>query len=171
MRKTLKFFHTLAACGLIGALVGYGVILIFAPQDTPARYADIRFTIDALCDYVLMPSLALALVTGLLSMAVHRPFQEMRWAWIKALLGIGMFEATLGLIQAKADYAAKISAKMVSGEAAPDALDVALANEWTALGAIMAISVANIVLGIWRPSFSKRSAVRVIEQTSGPSSR
>ncbi len=162
MRKTLKFFHTLASCGLIGALAGYGIILAFAPQDTPARYADIRHTIDVLCDYVLMPSLAVALVTGLLAMAVHRPFQELRWVWIKALLGIGMFEATLAVIQSKADYAAKISAKMVTGEAGPDALDVALASEWTSLGAIMALSIANIVLGVWRPAFVRRSAVRTV---------
>ena len=44
-------------------------------------------------------SLAIALMSGLLSMVVHPPFQEMRWAWLKALLGLAMFEATLGAIE------------------------------------------------------------------------
>ncbi|MGQ0672337.1 MAG: DUF2269 family protein [Hyphomicrobium sp.] len=156
MRKALKFLHTLAACGLIGALVGYAVILLKAPQETASQYADARVTIDALCDYVLLPSLAVALVSGMLSMAVHRPFQEHTWVWIKALLGIGMFEATLAIIQSKADYAARLSAKIAAGQESPDALTSALATEWSSLAAIMAISVANIVLGIWRPPFKQR---------------
>jgi hypothetical protein len=156
MRKALKFFHTLASCGLIGALLGYMIVLTNAPQDTASKYADVRHTISALCNYLLLPSLAVALVTGLLSMAVHRPFQEMRWAWIKALLGLSMFESTLAIIQAKADTAAKLSIKIAAGEAQPEALVTALASEWTTLGAIMALSIANIVLGVWRPLLKKR---------------
>ena len=58
----------------------------------------------------------ISLVTGLLAMAVHRPFQELRWVWVKALLGISMFEATLAIIQAKGADAARISAKIAAGE-------------------------------------------------------
>lgn len=158
MRKALKFFHTLASCGLIGALLGYIVVLLAAPQDTIAAYANARATIAALCNYVLLPSLAIALISGLLSMAAHRPFQEMRWVWIKALLGIGMFEATLGIIQGKAAYAATISARIAAGEAPPDALAGAVVNEWGSLAAIMVLSLANVVLGIWRPRLAKRAA-------------
>jgi hypothetical protein len=35
MRKATKILHTLASCGLIGALLGCMVVLIAAPQDTP----------------------------------------------------------------------------------------------------------------------------------------
>lgn len=156
MRKILKFFHTLASCGLIGALFGYVIVLLYAPQDTPDAYANARQTIGVLCDYILLPSLGIALVTGLLSMAVYRPFQEFRWVWMKALLGLGMFEATLAIIQSKASHAAKISAKIATGEASPDALAASIANEWYSLSAIMTLSIANIVLGIWRPSLSRR---------------
>lgn len=158
MRQAMKFMHTLSSCGIIGALVAYMVLLTRAPQATAAQYSDVRQTIDALCDLVLLPSLGLALVTGLLAMAVHRPYQDKRWAWVKAATGIGMFEATLGIINAKSDYAAKISLKIASGEAPPDALQQALANEWTTLWAIMAISIANIVLGVWRPKLQMKWA-------------
>ena len=80
MRKTWKFLHTLAACGVIGALLGYAVLLAHAPQDTPEAYAAMRQSISALCDYILFPSLAVVLITGLLAMAAHHPFVEMRWA-------------------------------------------------------------------------------------------
>ena len=152
MRKTLKFFHTLASCGLIGALLGYMLVLVYTPHDTPAKFAGMRQTIGVLCNYLLLPSLAVALITGLLSMAVHRPFQEKRWAWIKALLGLSMFEATLGIIQSKANYAAIVAAKIASGEAGAGALGSTLSSEWSSLGAIMALSIANIVLGVWRPA-------------------
>ena len=156
MRKTLKFFHTLASCGLIGALLGYMIVLIYAPHDTAHTYADMRRTISALCNYLLLPSLAIALITGLLSMAAHPPFQDKRWAWVKALLGLSMFEATLGIIGSKADYAAAVSAKIASGEAEPGALASALSTEWSSLAAIMALSIANIVLGVWRPRLARK---------------
>jgi Predicted integral membrane protein (DUF2269) len=156
MRKALKFFHTLASCGLIGALLGYMIVLVYAPQDTARAYAEARHTIGALCNYLLLPSLAVALVTGLFSMAVHRPFQDQRWAWFKAVLGLSMFEATLGLIESKANTAAAVSAKIAAGEAEPGALAGALASEWTTLGVILALSTAHIVLGVWRPRLAKR---------------
>jgi Predicted integral membrane protein (DUF2269) len=158
MRKTLKFFHTLASCGLIGALLGYMIVLTNAPQDTASTYADTRQTIAALCNYILLPSLAIALITGLLSMVVHKPFLDKRWVWFKAFLGLGMFEATLAIIQSKANYAAKVSAQIAGGEASADALVTTLATEWTSLFAIMALSIANIVLGVWRPSLAKRAS-------------
>lgn len=155
-RKTLKFLHTASACGIIGALAGYAVLLLYAPQQTPAQYADVRTTIDILCNVVLLPSLAIALISGLLSMAVHTPFQEMRWVWVKALLGLGMFESTLAIIQSKAHTAAKISAQIASGEAAPNALHSALSTEWSSIAAILALSLANIALGVWRPALARR---------------
>jgi hypothetical protein len=110
---------------------------------------------------VLLPSLAIALVTGLLSMAAHQPFQDMRWVWIKALLGLSMFESTLAIIQSKANYAAKVSSQIAAGEANADALKAALttdlATEWYSLGAIMTLSIANVVLGVWRPRLVRRS--------------
>lgn len=156
MRKTLKFFHTFASCGIIGAILGYAIVLTSAPQDTPAAYADMRQTIGLLCDWLLFPSLAIALITGLLSMAVHRPFQERRWVWAKALLGLSMFEATLAIIGSKASYAAKMSAQLAAGEGDAEALQTALTYEWHTLWTILALSLANIVLGVWRPPLKMR---------------
>jgi Predicted integral membrane protein (DUF2269) len=156
MRKALKLFHTLASCGLIGALLGYTIVLIHAPQASPPAYAQARQVISMLCNFLLLPSLAVALVTGLFSMVVHRPFQDTRWAWLKAVLGLSMFEATLGIVQSKATTAAVESAKAVTGAAEPGALADALANEWAALAVIMALSIAQVGLGVWRPRLAKR---------------
>lgn len=155
MRKATKILHSLASCGLIGALLGYMVVLIAAPQDTPTAYANVRVIISALCNYMLLPSLAIAMMSGLLSMVVHYPFQEQRWVWLKALLGFSMFEATLGIIQAKATTAAAISIKIAAGEPQQKALADAIANEWGSLIVIMVISIANVVVGVWRPRLWK----------------
>ena len=151
MRQLLKFLHSVASCGVIGALLCYMLILLKGPQQTLSQFADQRQVISAICSSILIPSLAIALFTGLIAMAVHRPFQEKRWAWIKALLGIGMFESTLAITQSKANYAAEISRKIAAGEAGSDALGTSLHSEWMTLGAIMALSLANIALGVWRP--------------------
>ena len=48
MRKTLKILHTIAGGGLVGGLACYMLLLLAAPQDTPAAYADLRQSITLL---------------------------------------------------------------------------------------------------------------------------
>lgn len=158
MRQFLKFLHTLASCGLIGAVLGYIIVLVYAPQDTPVEYAAARQTISHLCNYLLIPSLGICLATGLLSIAVHQPFQQRRWVWVKAALGISMFEATLGIVQSKAEYAARLSQQIVEGKLTAEALKADIAAEWYALAVIMILSVVNIVLGVWRPKLKWKPA-------------
>jgi hypothetical protein len=168
MRKVLKFLHTVSSAGILGALATYMLVLSLAPQATVQDYANVRQTIAALANYILMPSLALSLVTGLLAMAVHRPFQELRWVWIKALLGISMFEGTLAIIQAKAGSAAKLSAQIAAGGGDPKMLATAISSEWTTLYAITAISLANYVLAVWRPSLTTKTARPVSSTPAAP---
>ena len=67
-----------------------------------------------------------------------------------------MFEATLAIIQSKATTAAIVSRKIADGTAEPGALASALSTEWSSLAALMTISIANIVLGVWRPRLAKK---------------
>ncbi len=156
LRRILKILHTVSSCGLIGGLLAYMVILITAPQATPSSYADMRVTIAANSNHVLLPSLAVALISGLLAMAAHRPDTEKVWAWIKAATGIPMFKGVLTIVGAKADYAASVSERIASGEVDVEVLETALAYEWQALITILAISVLNVVLGVWRPNIKRR---------------
>jgi hypothetical protein len=157
MRKTLKFLHTVAACGMVGAVLGYGLVLIGTGEDTPRAYADMRQTVSALANYLLLPSMGVALLTGFLAIAWHRPFHDLGWVWIKAALGLSVFEATLVTIQAKANRAGEVASRIVAGEAGPDELAAAITNEWAALAAILALVLAQIALGIWRPRILRRT--------------
>lgn len=156
MRKTIKILHTFAAGGLIGGLLAYMVLLIGTTPDTTFAYAQQRTAIAALSNYLLLPSLALALISGLLSMAVHRPFQDKGWVLLKAALGLLMFKGVLTVIGAKADYAAALSKRVAEGGVAADVLNRTVAYEWYTLFVVLAITLANIVLGVWRPNLSRR---------------
>ena len=151
MRRALKFLHTIASCGLIGGLAAYAALLTFAPQDSLQSYANLREAIRALSSYVLLPSLAIALVSGLLAMAAHRPFMDTRWAWLKAILGLSLFEATLASVGSRVTDAAGLSAKVAAAEADPAELASLLAYEWWSLGAVFVLCLAQVALGIWRP--------------------
>lgn len=161
MRKAVKILHSLASCGLIGGLAAYMVVLVWSPQTTPSQYTDMRQAIAAISNYILVPSLGVALVTGLVAMMVQRAFQEMRWVWVKAVLGLAIFEATLAVIQGKANEGLSLAQKVASGGETAEALKVALASEWTSLYAIMALSLAQVILGVWRPAlYRRKSAAR-----------
>ncbi len=151
MRRALKFLHSLAACGMIGALAAHAVVLAMAPQDTPQAYAAMRQTLSQIASLLLLPSMAVALLSGLLAMIVHYPFAQTRWAWAKAALGLGLFEATLGFVQSKGTSAAEAAMKAATaGE--PDAGVASLvANEWWTLCILLALSLAQVALGVWRP--------------------
>jgi uncharacterized membrane protein len=159
MRKTVKVLHTVAAGGLVGGLVAY-MLLLLSPPETPAAYADLRANIAIVANYLLLPSLALALVSGLLSMMVHKPFMEKGWVWLKAGLGILMFKGVLTIVSAKADHAATVARRIAAGEADPGALDRLVALEWWTLVVVLAITVANYVLGVWRPNSLRPSPRR-----------
>ncbi|MEO1191301.1 MAG: DUF2269 family protein [Pseudomonadota bacterium] len=156
MRKTMKFLHTVSSAGLVGGMAAYMVILVGANPASIEAYADLRASISAISNYLLLPSLGIALVTGLLAMVVHKPYIEKAWVWVKAALGILMFKGVLTIISAKADYATSVSAKVASGEVPASALDGLLLYEWYTLAAVMVLSIANFVLGVWRPRLTRQ---------------
>ena len=167
MRKTVKILHTIAACGLIGGLGCYMLMLGFAPKETPTAYADMRAMIAAISNFIVLPSLALALVSGLLAMVVHTPFLDKGWVWLKALMGILMFKGVLLLVVAEANRAASVSRKIANGEEAGTLFTSAQYAEWWAVGAVMALSVANVIFGVWRPRLVRPSRSAADATTTG----
>lgn len=154
-RKIVKILHTIAACGIIGGAACYILLLIYANQDSAARYAETRELIAAICNYVMFPSLGLVIVSGLLSMVVHTPFLDKGWVWIKALTGILMFQAVLVLVVGEANNLAALARAVADGEAAPEDFNTIHQKEFWTLGVVLAISLVNIVLGVWRPRIMK----------------
>ncbi|MBT8447375.1 MAG: DUF2269 family protein [Gammaproteobacteria bacterium] len=157
MRPLLKFLHSLGAVGLIGTLAAYMVLLWTAPPPASVEeYTVLRGAIASLSSWLLLPSLGVVLVTGLFAMAAHRPFLDARWAWVKAYMGLPMFEGTLGHIEAQAQRASRILENTPPGEIDPAVLQELMHSEWIALWFVMALAVGNVALAVWRPRLRKR---------------
>ena len=146
-RRILKALHEIAAIGVGGGLAACLVIGITANIAAPAEFAAARQAIAAIARYVLLPSLALVLVTGLLAIAATRGYHDAGWAWVKALLGIGVFEATLVTVGASSRQAELAAAAVTD----PSLLASLLHSERNTLLLLLALSVANVVLAVWRP--------------------
>ena len=100
-RRVIKILHELGSSGMLGALLAHGALLGAATVSDAVAYAAIRHGIDLVARFVRVPSLAVVLITGLVAIAIHPPFHNAGWVWIKALLGVSVFEATLGGIVAR----------------------------------------------------------------------
>ena len=106
------------------------------------------------------PSLALVLISGLLAIAANKTYANAAWAWVKALLGISLFEGTLITVGAGARRAAELSAAAAAGHGDAAELAAVLHSEWGTLWLLMAVALINIVLAVWRPRLFRGVAPR-----------
>lgn len=156
MRRLLKFLHTMGAIGMIGAMAALIVLLSFTPEPSSlAEYARMRMAMGGIAEWLLLPSLGLALVSGLWSMAFTPAFHNAGWVWVKLALGVLMFEGTLMAVQGPAQKEAALSASALAGELDPALLGAAMQAEWASLWVIIGVATANVVLGVWRPKFTR----------------
>lgn len=158
MQRLLKALHQIGGIGLAGSLAACIVLIATAPTDSLVGYAAVRQSVAAISQWLLVPSLALVLVSGLLAIAANRAYHDAGWAWFKALLGIVMFEGTLVTISGSARRAAELSALAAAGEGDPAKLAEVLRTEWGSLWLILGLSIANVLLAVWRPKLRRRPA-------------
>lgn len=157
LRQAIKLIHELGAVGVMGSLAACMVLAATAPTHSLIAYAAVRQSIAALMQWLLVPSLAAVLVSGLLAIAANRAYHNAAWAWLKALLGISVFEGTLLTVVASARRAAELSAAAASGTADPAQLAEVLHTERGGLWIILALSFINIALAVWRPKLYRRA--------------
>ena len=168
MKRTMKFLHSLGGMGLVGALVATILLLTITPEPASLEeYAQMRKSIGLIAERMLLPSLGLVLLSGLLSMAVHPPFHNAGWAWMKLGLGVIMFEGTLLSVQGPAERAAIESQRALAGEVDPVVLANLVQGEWGSLWVILAVAVANVALAIWRPRFKRAKPEPVESRSAG----
>lgn len=152
MKRLTKFLHTLSAIGLSGGIAAYIILLSTAPEPQSLEaYAAVRHGIERIASWMLLPSLVIVICSGLLSLAVHRPFMNARWAWVKAAFGLTMFEGTLRGIQGPAEHGAAVTARALAGEIEVDRVAALMTDEWNTLWFLLCLAAVNVVLAIWRP--------------------
>jgi hypothetical protein len=157
-RKTMKILHEIGAVGVLGSLAACLVLVATAPTESPVAYAAVRQGIAEISKWLLVPSLAITLISGLGAIAGNDAYINAGWPWIKALTAVVMFEGTLLTIAANARRAAELSAQAAQGAGDPALLAAALRSEWSGLWVMIALSLANVVIGVWRPRSRPRTA-------------
>ncbi|MGA9028134.1 MAG: hypothetical protein WB440_18920 [Steroidobacteraceae bacterium] len=158
LQKLIKIVHEIGAVGVMGSLAASLVLIATAPKHSWVAYAAVRQGIAALTRWLLVPSLAIVLISGLLAIAANRTYANAGWAWVKALLGLGMFEGTLISMDSGARRAAELSALAASGHGDAAQLASVLHSEWGTLWLLLAVALVNILLAVWRPRLVRRTA-------------
>lgn len=156
MRRLLKFLHTMGAIGLVGAMACLLVLLAFTPAPTSiSEYAAMRGAMGAIATWIFLPSLGLTLVAGLLAMGFNPTYQNAGWALVKLATGILIFEGGFTGVVGPMQDEAERSAGALAGQADAATLAQSLGPERNTLWVLLAVAIVNIVLGIWRPRFTR----------------
>lgn len=146
LRLGAKTLHDIASIGFGGALAACLVINLVSDRASSAQFFALRQAYTAIAQYLLVPSMAVVVVSGLIALAATRAYMDALWAWMKALLGLSVFEATLVVVGSSSNQA-----ELVAAVANPALLDALLRAERNTLWLLIAVSVANVVLAVWRP--------------------
>ena len=167
MRYLFKFCHTMGAIGLLGTMAGLLVVLALLPD--PAEdiqtYAALTEVVDKLARWLLLPSLAITLVSGLLSMGSVPAYHSKGWAWAKLATGVLMFEGSLLAIQGPLQREAKLTRDYLAGTAEFTDMGNSLWAAGNSIWLLGGVAVVNVALATWRPRFSRRpSSAEVAEQ-------
>jgi hypothetical protein len=151
LQKVLKILHEVGAVGVMGAFAACLVLEFKGPAQPLIAYAAVRQAIAAITQWLLLPSLVIVLLSGLLAIAASGVYQNAAWVWVKASLGLGVFEGTLVTIDASARRAAELASLAASGQGDAVQLAQVLRTERGGLWLLLALSLVNIVLAVWRP--------------------
>jgi uncharacterized membrane protein len=153
MRRLLKFLHTLGAAGLMGAMAALAVVVLTPASISTPGYVPLITAMAKTAAWVIAPSMLLTIVSGLWSMAITPAFQNAGWVWAKAATGILILEGTLHVLGPLQEEAKRGATALAGGADAASAARL-LTSESNTLWLLLAVSVANIALAVWRPRLS-----------------
>lgn len=154
LRRLLKFLHTLGAAGFVGAMAALAVLATLAPALVhTAGYLPLIKAMAEIAGWIIGPSMILTVVSGLLAMAVNPAFYDLGWIWLKAASGILVLEGGLHILGPLQDEAKRAAAALAGGPHPSDVTRL-LSAETNTLWVLIAVSAANIALGVWRPRLS-----------------
>jgi hypothetical protein len=164
LKRLLKILHEIGAVGVMGSIAACLVLVLKGPTQPLVAYAAVRQAIAVITQWLLLPSLVIVLLSGLLAIAATSAFQNAAWAWVKGLLGLSVFEATLVTINASARRAAELAAMAATGQGDAAQLAQTLRTEMGGLWLLLALSLVNIVLAVWRPQLYRVSRERTSDK-------
>ena len=155
MRRLIKFLHTMGSIGFMGSLASLLFLAKLAPPPASiSGYALIRSVMAQDAAWIVLPSLGLTLIPGVIAIAATRAFHNAGWAWLKAATGVLIFAGGLHAL-APIQEEARLSAGVLAGQIDPAMLTGVSGGEIVTLWLLLAVSTANVALGVWRPRLSR----------------
>jgi uncharacterized membrane protein len=154
MKRVMKGLHTFGAIGMTGGYLAFVVLIYAAEARPPAEALVLREAIGRLFTVLIVPSVALALVTGLLAMALRPAFINAGWVWLKLSTTVVALEGSFGM-QARARDVEALVRALARGEGEARELAGLAGREKGALAMLLVIAGANVVLGVWRPKLGR----------------
>lgn len=140
----------------MGAMAALLVLLSHTPAPTDlAAYALIRGAMGDVATWIFFPSLGLTLVAGLLAIGFNPGYHNSSWAWAKLGTGILVFESGFVGVLGPMQEEARLSAQALAGLIDPKTLGGSVGAERGTLWVLLAVATVNVVLGIWRPRFTR----------------
>ena len=149
LRHGAKALHEIAAICFGGGLAACLVINLQANRASSAEFAAARHMFAAISQYILFPSMAIVVMSGMIALIATNAYINASWAWLKALLGLSVFEATLTIVGS-----GRRQAELLASTADPTMLDALLRSERNTIALLIVLSIANVVLAVWRPRWS-----------------
>ena len=99
-----------------------------------------------------------ALFVQMLMLQNMPPVDSLQAYAAKLALGIVVFEGTLIAVQGPAKREAALAAAALLGEVDPAQLGLTASAEWKSTLVVLGVAIANVVLGVYRPKFSRKPA-------------
>lgn len=152
LRLGAKSLHDIASIAFGGALAACLVLNLTANVAAPGDFVAGRQAFAAIAKFILVPSMAVVVLSGLLALASTDAYLNAGWAWAKAASGLSVFEATL-VVVGSAGRQAEVAAAATAGDAVT--LQALLRSERITLWVLLALCVANVLLAVWRPKFGR----------------
>lgn len=138
---------------MMGAAAALAIVLMLASASIgTAGYAPMLLATAKIAAWVIGPSMVLTIVSGLLAMVASPGFHDAGWVWAKAATGILILQGGLHVLGPIQEEAKRAASALASGADAASAARL-LEAEVNTLWLLLAVSVANIALGVWRPRF------------------
>lgn len=156
-KRTFKFLHIIGTVGYCAGLLALIILHASLPEpEQTERFAMLRIVMGNVAGWILLPSTATVVVTGLLAMALNESFKSAGWVWVKLATGVLVMEGTLVYVQGPMQKAAADAQMALHGEFDFGDIGPTLVSEWNSFWIMLGVATVNIFLGVYRPNFGKR---------------
>ncbi|MBS0377491.1 MAG: hypothetical protein JSS29_03310 [Proteobacteria bacterium] len=153
--RAIKLLHELGSMGTLGSVAVCLLLLLHRGPGSAPDLVVISDAVSMVVRWVLLPSFIATILSGLLALVATPPYMDSGWAWLKALLSLSLFEASL-MLSGTAHDLGLLSRQAAGGTDVWLEIVHTQRTESGVLWVLLGVSIVNVVFGIWRPRLMRR---------------